>query len=336
MSLMVKKARKNGAKKPKGPKYIRNLDVDIASQIVTGDQIQGGAMPLRHFKLIGQPGHGKTQLLLSELKYMETLEIEPERVCLCLVDCDTQGQDWQVHDKTLVPPEYARCFFRYTAHNYAGALAALQFFQDNVIAQLRADFPEDSGFSRYCGVEDEAKFWTFCRNFYTSMSRGEGVDNELDLMLKARRIQAKTGKFAPTYSEGRREAFGTMNGLLDQFFTELKLGASELGYNAFSTAKMKIQTLDWGKPSEREVLRTEGRPEKTDGYFDFVFRVNKMSDEHWDKKKKKSMIKSQYGIVVDSSGKTRRGKSFTIRNKGAQYLWEHVMSLERELDGKEG
>jgi len=336
---MVKRAKKKGAEPGSPPplrtKHIRTDSIDIASQIVRGDVIQASSLPLRHFKLVGLAGHGKTQLLLSELQYMKALEIEPERVALCLIDCDTQGQDWQIHDKKLVPPDYAKCIFRYTAHNYAGCMAALQFFQDNVIAQLKADFPDDNGFSRYVGVEDEAKFWAYCRNFYAGLSRGEGIDTELDLILKARRIQAKTGKFAPTYSEGRREAFGSINGLLIQFMTELKLGASELGYNAFSTSKMSHKTLDYGKPTEREVVRIEGRPDITNGYFDFVFRVQKFVEEGWDKKKKERTANVTYAIIVDENGKARGGRSFTIRNKGAQYLWEYVTSLERELDGEE-
>jgi hypothetical protein len=320
------------AKVKKVSKY--DLDIDVASQVVRGDTIQQGKVPLRHFKLMGPSGHGKTQLLLSELKYMKALGFTPEEVVMCIIDCDTQGQEWQIHDKKLVDPDYARCIYKYTARNYVGVMAILQHFQDNVIAQYRADFP-DKPECRYIGLEDEAKFWLYVRNFYAKMSRGEGVDTELDLMLKARRIQAKTGKFAPTYAEGRREAFGSINGLFHQFFDELKLGAGELGYNAFLTAKMVHKTLDWGKPTEREVLRAEGRPEITNGYFDFVFRLEMSSEDVWDKKLKQQAVTNRFAIVVDSSGKTRRGRGFRIRNKGAQYLWEYVMSLEREQDGQE-
>jgi hypothetical protein len=117
-----------------------------------------------------------------------------------------------------------------------------------------------------------------------------------------------------------------MNGLLHQFLTELKFGAAEIGYNAFSTAKMKEVTLDWGKDSQRLVWKVEGRSELTDGYFDFIFRVSK------DEIKKKKGTVNKYRI---KSLKNRSGKSFNIINRGATELWKTVMELKREQDGEE-
>lgn len=336
MRPMGKTAQLKGGKpkpplKSKKKKSFLEADDDIASQIIRGDQIQKGPVPLRHFKLIGLAGHGKTQLLLTELKYMEALGYTPEEVVMCIIDCDTQGQEWQIYDKRLVNPDYARCIFKRTCTNYAQVVGTLQFFQDNIIAQYQADFP-DKAACRYVGLEDVGKFWEYCRHFYARVSRGEGIDSELDLTLKARRIQSKTGKFAPTYAEGRREAYGSINGLMIQFFDELKLGGAQLGYNAFATAKMVHKTLDYGKSNEREVLRCEGRPEKTDGYFDFVLRCEMWSEEKWKKKEKQTVNK--FAIVVDDTGKSRV-RGFRIRNKGAEHLWNHIMKLEREFDGEE-
>lgn len=295
--------------------------------IQTGDDIK--STPAYCLKLEGERGAGKTTFLLDEVT-SAARKYGADRVLCCIIDMDN-GARRLFNREDIVPEEYKGCFMRKVVSHFEDVYNFLQIFVD-ILTDHYLKYPTES--ARFLVLENEGQFWLSCRDHYA-----EDVHNmpERELM-QARMAQAKsemkynptTGKMEskkmlPTFSEGRRAAYTVINRNYMDFFISALALADEINCNfIYTTLAVKKQVFQNDQATDKWVLDTQGRPDKSDGYPDFIVQL--FVDEGGGKDKE--------DVFMMKCTKNRDGPRFKMENHGPNLFWDFIAKAREDIVAK--
>ena len=282
-------------------------------------------------KLRGLTGTGKTQFFIKELERAQNHGYPPAEILMCVVDLDIRGQDELVKRDLILPETLTDCFHRITIgpdDMLDDVRSIIDYFIQELIEPHAKKYPKGM---RFLVVENEAAVYQLARDEYAFITRGhKGIRSELDLMKETQRRAIKGSKYVPVFSEGPRDAYKVINANLVSFYQALVALSKIVGFNLYVTTMMRITKENWGKDNERTLRLPTGRPDLTDGYFDYIFDLTK--ERRVANKKGRRTKHTVYWLNTE---KVRSCPEFITRNKGPEKLWALIKKRSKEMDSGE-
>ncbi len=264
--------------------------------------------PLRHIKLQGFPGGGKSHFALSYFAH-NAKGMKPEECLMTIIDCDLEGQRDLVARDEIVPPALRPRLYRKVCRDPEEVNDISLAFID-LHRQHAEQYPEGL---RVMLMENEGAFYLACRDYYSLEVHGK---TEADLLLSRQAQAVSEGKKTlPLFAEGQMHSYKVINKMFFQPYERMKVGAELYGYHFLSTVLMRSYTENFGTPNENRVVAAAGRADMTDPLFDWIIELTQQQ------RTVKGELKTRHVMEVR---KSRSCPPFRMENPTQEKIWAHV------------
>lgn len=239
---------------------------DLIASCDTGDTMVQNRV--RHMKLQGFSGSGKTHFYLTMFTDMASKLDSPDEALLCIIDCDLEGQADLIARDSIVPPALRSRILRKVCSRPDDVNDMVLAFID----LLNTHKTEHPNGVRMVVLENEGAFYMGCRNHYAESVHGL---SEADLLLSRQQQALREGKKTlPTFEEGQMHSYKVINRLFSTPYERLKMGAEMCGAHFIGTTLMKTRTEGFGTSDAKEITVSAGRPALTDPLFDWILEFS--------------------------------------------------------------
>ena len=271
------------------------------------------AKPLRHMKLQGFPGGGKSHFSLTFFAHeFERTGKKPEECLMTIIDCDLEGQRDLIVREEILPKELRPHLKRKVCTDPEEVNAIALAFID-LHRQHSEKFPD--GLRVMC-MENEGAFYLGCRDFYSFEVHGK---SEADLLLSRQAQAISEGKKTlPLFAEGQMHSYKVINKMFFQPYERLKVGAELYSYHFLSTVLMRSYTENFGTANENKVVASAGRADMTDPLFDWIVELTQQQ------RTVKGELKTRH---IAEIRKSRSCKPFRLENPNHKMFWIAVDKL---------
>lgn len=266
--------------------------------------------PLRHMKLQGFPGGGKSHFSIAYFSHeMKTLGLKPEEGLMTIIDCDLEGQRDLIARDDILSPELRPRLYRKVCRNPEEVNDMVLAFID-LHRQHAEQYPDGC---RVMVMENEGAYYLACRDYYSMEVHGKSEAEQL-LSRQAQAI-SEGKKTLPMFAEGQMHSYKVINKMFFQPYERLKVGAEIYGYHFISTVLMKSYTEGYGTANENKVVASAGRADLTDPLFDWIIELTQQQ------RTVKGDLKTRH---IAEIRKSRTCKPFRIENPTQEKFWNVV------------
>lgn len=257
-------------------------------------------------KLEGEPGKGKTLFYLSEAWRARANKIAPSNTLIYIIDFVGTGITDILQREAIFPKEYLESVQYVNAQTYDEGDEALTDF-DSLARNLTNGFV-------VLVIEGDHRLFDKCRDKYCLSSRGKMYDAVVQEACNKQVMYDKQGK--SVFEESIRDAYTVINPLYEKFMEKAFLITQRHVCNFYLTAHLSYKWAGFNAPKRLEVL---GKPDKIDGFFDYILRFF-TKEEIRDANGK---IEKVTRYLIDSQ-KCRRVKNVIVPNNGAWEFWKRI------------
>jgi len=275
----------------------------------TGTQMVA-SKPLRHMKLQGFPGGGKSHFALAFFTHEYKIsDLKPEECLMTVIDCDLEGQrDLVARDDILDPELRSRLYRKITRTPEDVNDMCLAFI--DLHRQHAEKYPDGL---RVMVMENEGAYYLNCRDYYSMEVHGK---TEADQLLTRQAQAISEGKKTlPMFAEGQMHSYKVINKMFFQPYERLKVGAEIYKYHFLSTVLMKQYTEGYGTANENKVVASAGRADLTDPLFDWIVELTQQQ------RTVKGELRTRH---IAEIRKSRTCKPFRIENPTQESFWNAV------------
>jgi hypothetical protein len=264
--------------------------------------------PLRHIKLQGFPGGGKSHFALSYFSHLAE-GMKPEECLMTIIDCDLEGQRDLVARDEIIPANLRPRLYRKVCRDPEEVNDISLAFID--LHRQHAEAHPDG--VRVMVMENEGAFYLACRDYYSLEVHGK---TEADLLLSRQAQAVSEGKKTlPLFAEGQMHSYKVINKMFFQPYERMKVGAEIYGYHFLSTVLMRSYTENFGTPNENRVVAAAGRADMTDPLFDWIIELTQQQ------RTVKGELKTRHILEIR---KSRTCSPFRMENPTQQKFWDAV------------
>lgn len=341
----------------------KEQEPDLASiKCKSGNLLSNGG-GIKLIKLIGKRGSGKSRFYLSDFSrvaediakndYNRDINWSSKEDCdfvekevapkmlMCIIDMDMKGTEELMGRSVVIPPCLLKSVEKWSVTGipdkdvdaFEESQLALQHFLLR-LADHAQKYPEYR-FARYLVLESEESVYVKGKDHYVKLAyRAENVKDVVDLQMKARELQVRSGKFAVVFRGGPREEYGQgIYPLVSRYLTTFVAFSGDIGFNVIMTAHVVEKMIDYGKDTQKIVDQIAGAPQLSDGFFDAIILFEKAFPEN----EKSGRGKAEYYLSTETVlSKNRMCEDITLKleykkpSDGAKSFWNEVKRLQTE------